>query len=224
MADTLEQKEPERNAPPSAEEGHEREVNGQEPTLDQEAADGAHEQGVNTSEETERATAAEGDEVIEPERTPEQWAALEQDLAAARAEQERLAAMYTRLRADFDNFKRRKESEVVRLKETATADFIIELLPVIDNLERAVDAAGEGEGPLAEGVRLVLRQVHQVLEGAGVQVISSVGQPFDPNVHEAVGQVPRAEGVESGTVVDEVLKGYRMGERVLRASMVRVAE
>lgn len=222
MAERVEQKEPKRNEQPSADEVREADVGGQELTSDEVTAGGEQPEEAKEFEATDESEAA--DETAEAERTPEEWAALEGELEAARAEQDRLASMYRRLRADFDNFKRRKEAEAVRLKETATADFILELLPVVDNLERAADAAGAGEGPLAEGVRLVLRQIHQVLEGAGVQVIPSVGQPFDPNVHEAVGQVPREEGVEAGTVVDEVLKGYRMGERVLRASMVRVAD
>ncbi|NLN27714.1 MAG: nucleotide exchange factor GrpE [Firmicutes bacterium] len=227
MAETVEQNGPERSVPPAADAGHEPEARSQE--IDREdvatTADGSGDAERTDADAASTDADGSGAEEAAPSvRTPEEWAELEQRLEEAQAERERMVALYQRLRADFDNYKRRKESEAAVLKETATADFIIELLPVVDNLERAADAAGDGEGPLAEGVRLVLRQLREVLEGAGVEVIPSVGHPFDPTVHEAVGQVPGGDGIESGTVVDELLKGYRMGERILRASMVRVAE
>lgn len=175
------------------------------------------------TEETQEEPRSREQSEASDEFTAEQRAELEASLQAALEEQDRLASMYRRLRADFDNYKRRSSEETERLKKSATFDFILELLPVVDNLERAEGAASESEGPLAEGVRLVLRQLHQVLEEAGVQVIPTVGEPFNPQYHEAVGQVPAEDGVEEGTIVDEVLKGYRMGDRVLRPSMVRVA-
>src|SRR5690606_28991512 len=140
---------------------------------------------------------AEGERVEEePESSwAQERARLEAELQAALDEQKRILAMYMRLRADFDNYKRRSAEEMEKLKQTAASDFIIELLPAIDNLERAVEAAGDGEGPLAEGVRLVLRQVHQTLAKAGVEPLPGVGGPFDPQLHEAVAQVPCEGGV-----------------------------
>lgn len=148
---------------------------------------------------------------------------LRTELQSATREHERLASMYSRLRADFDNFRRRKDQEIASLKTTASANLIQSLLPIVDNLERAVASAGEGEGPLAEGVRLVLRQFMQALHDHGVEPIVSIGQPFDPNFHEAVDRVDDLDDVEAGTIVDELQKGYRMGDLVLRPSIVRVA-
>lgn len=171
--------------------------------------------------------AAEGDGATEAtEQVSDAWenerTELTEKLQATLDEHDRLASMYRRLRADFDNFRRRKNVEVEILKSTAASGMVTDLLPVIDNLERAVESASESEGPLAQGVRLVLRQLGEVLENHGVEVIASVGELFDPQCHEAVGQVAAEGDVQPGTIVDEVLKGYRMGERVLRPSMVRV--
>lgn len=148
---------------------------------------------------------------------------LSEELAVVTAEQNRIASAYTRLRADFENFRRRKNQEMDTISKKAVADFVRQLLPVIDNLERAVAAADEDEGALAEGVRLVLRQIMELLQAHGIEPIESVGQPFDPTWHEAVEQVTEAGDVEPGTVIDELQKGYRMGDLLLRPSMVRVA-
>lgn len=148
---------------------------------------------------------------------------LKGELEAALAEQDRLLGMYRRLRADFDNFRRRKNEEMDRLAKSAAADLILQLLPVVDNMERALVSAQESEGPLASGVQLILRQFLEVLQQHGVEPIASVGQPFDPNLHEAVDYVQGADSAAPGTVIDEVRKGYILGDQVLRPSMVRVA-
>lgn len=143
-------------------------------------------------------------------------------------EREQLVAQYTRLRADFENFRRRKEEEFAQLKESAMADVVKQILPVLDNLERAAAATvsesdNAAEGQLLQGINLVLRQFKKVLEQIGVEAIPSVGHPFNPDVHEAVMQVEAGDTYEPGTVVEELQRGYRMGDRVLRYSMVNVA-
>lgn len=140
-------------------------------------------------------------------------------------EREQLVAQYTRLRADFENFRRRKDEEFAQLRQSATADVIKQLLPVLDNLERAAASTSDhaAESQILQGINMVLRQFKQVLEQFGVEEIPSVGHPFDPNVHEAVGQVEAGEAYEPGTVVEELQRGYRMGDRILRYSMVHVA-
>lgn len=158
----------------------------------------------------------------------EAQADLRLELQRLSQERDQLAAQYTRLRADFENFRRRKEEEIANLKLNAAADMATRLLPVLDNLERAAASGGSEaedapENPFLQGVNLVLRQFKQELEQAGVEVIPSVGHPFNPEVHEAVMQVDPGDTYEPGTVVEELQRGYRMGDRVLRYSMVNVA-
>jgi molecular chaperone GrpE len=97
-----------------------------------------------------------------------------------------------------------------------------ELLPVVDNLERAEKAAADTEGPLHEGVKLVLADLHGVLARAGVESLQPVGEKFDPTVHEAISTAPQ-DGAEPGVVVEVVEKGYRSGDTVIRPARVVVS-
>lgn len=128
-----------------------------------------------------------------------------------------------RVTAEFDNYRKRTDRERRLLSESAGADVIQDLLPVLDDLERALDAATEADDAFREGVQLIHRQLLEVLRRRGVEPIESVGQLFDPNWHEALAQEP-ADGHADGEVVGEVRRGYRIGERLLRAAMVRVAK
>lgn len=198
-------------------------VQSKQPNLGQSesAPDVANEESVNEDVPTNEA--ADHEASTSEAGWVDERAQLTAQLEEAMAEQERYASMYSRLRADFDNFRRRKIQEMDTVRSTATADVVQGLLPIVDNLERAVTSADESEGALAEGVRLVLRQFIQSLAACGVEPILSVGQPFDPEFHEAVERVESTTEVQSGTVVDELQKGYRMGDIVLRPSVVRVA-
>jgi len=126
-----------------------------------------------------------------------------------------------RLQADFDNFRKRMKAEKQEWRTQTLFDFIRELLPVIDNLERARQAEGS-LGSLQDGVDLVCKQLIGVLEKEGLSIIDSLGTEFDPNYHHAIAQVECDE--KENTVVEELQKGYLLKERVLRASMVRVAK
>jgi len=132
-----------------------------------------------------------------------------------------------RIAADFDNFKKRNRKEMGEAEARGRELLLKELLPVIDNLERAVahasvtDAAAGASG-LLEGVRMVLRQFLAALEKFEVRPFSAVGEAFDPQFHAAVQQVPTAD-VPAGKVVEEFQRGYRMGARLLRPAMVAVA-
>ena len=126
---------------------------------------------------------------------------------------------WKRSAADFVNYKRRAEQERGDLLRFANRGLILELLPVLDDLERALAhvPADEAESEWVKGVRLVERKFRQILERQGVTPIDAVGRPFDPNLHEAVGG--------SGTVVaQEYQRGYKLHDRVLRPSMVLVGE
>lgn len=137
---------------------------------------------------------------------------------------EELRDRYLRTAADFDNFRKRAEKEKENIVCYANEKLIGDLLPILDNLERALTADRNGtvvEGIL-EGVHLVRKQLQSVLEACGLEPVEAVGAPFDPMVHEAVGILP-SDTHEEGTVVSELQRGYRLKGKVLRHSMVHVA-
>jgi molecular chaperone GrpE len=128
---------------------------------------------------------------------------------------------YLRLAADFDNYRKRVAREQAQLMERATERLVKELLPVLDDLGRALVAADEHEeAKLAEGVQLVHRQLSALLQREGLAEIETNGR-FDPHVHEALLSQPSEQ--EEGTVLEVIQKGYRLGERVLRPARVVVA-
>jgi len=128
-----------------------------------------------------------------------------------------------RLAADFENYKKRVAREREEYVALANARLLTELLPVLDDLERALSAAEQHEeAQLEEGVRLVHRSLASLLERHGVELIETDGK-FDPHVHEALLAQP-SEEAESGAVLDVVQKGYRLGDRVVRPARVIVAE
>ncbi len=161
-------------------------------------------------------------------------AVAERTLLARAEEAERRAEeafhQLQRMRADFENFRRRLMLEQVRWQDQAVGSFVRELLPVLDNLERALaacraDEAGPADGPVAalrQGVELVVRQFREVLGRAGVTAMEAVGEPFDPEWHEAVARTEEV-GVERETVAEEFRKGYLFKGQLLRPALVRVA-
>ncbi len=126
-----------------------------------------------------------------------------------------------RLMAEFDNFKKRSSKEREGLYNSLISDIVTSLLPVIDNLEKAVSAKTEDEA-YKQGVELVLKQFKEVLTANGVQEIEAVGTPFDPEVHEAVGMVTD-ETLGEKIIKEEYRKGYKIGSKVIRHSIVVVA-
>jgi molecular chaperone GrpE len=149
---------------------------------------------------------------------------LTAELAEKTAEAARHWDLYLRERAENENFKKRMQRERSEALRFAAEPLIRDLLPVLDNLERAVDhAAGGGNGqPLVEGVRLVLKSALDVLERHGVARIEAAGQPFDPARHEAVTQVLDPEG-EPNRVVQQFEPGYTLHDRLIRAAKVSVS-
>jgi len=149
---------------------------------------------------------------------------LEAELEAAREEAGRHLETAQRLQAEFDNYRKRMAREQEDAVKRAGQRIIMEVLPVLDNLERAVAHAEEAGGPsdLTDGVRMVLQQMLDVFAKEGVERIEPEGQPFDPNEHQAVGQAER-DDVPEGTCVDMYQCGYRMHGRVLRPAAVVVS-
>jgi molecular chaperone GrpE len=141
-----------------------------------------------------------------------------------KAEIARLKDQLLRTLADFDNFRKRTRREIADAERVAREDLLRELLPVFDNLERAsqhADAATDIQS-LADGIQLVMRQFLDTLAKLGVERVVTVGQPFDPAVHEAVQQVESAD-LPPGCVAQELLAGYHVGDRLIRPAMVVVA-
>ncbi len=123
--------------------------------------------------------------------------------------------------ADFQNYKRRVEAERAETYQTAVANIIKRYLPVLDDMERALQARPEGLA-WADGIELIYRKLQSILESEGIKRINAEGQMFDPNFHEAIGE-EHADGAKSGQVIAVVRNGYMLGDKVIRPAMVRVA-
>ncbi len=182
-------------------------------------AEGSPEQQVQQSEQAGQQPGEPGDEPEQP-ATIEEYRAM---LAAKEAECQDLFQRLQRLQADFENYRRRVRREQEELVMYANEDLMKDLLPVLDNLERAVAAPAGGDvNAYLEGVSMICRQMKDSLSRRGLAEIQSVGHPFDPVQHHAVMQV-EVEGVEENTVVEDLQKGYRLRDRVIRPSLVKVA-
>jgi molecular chaperone GrpE len=168
-------------------------------------------------------TPAEG---IQPEAEPNaENTDLEQQLAQAQEEKQRLHDQYVRTLADMDNLRKRTAREKEETAKFANEGILRDILPVIDNLERAVEHSEKADdsGGLLEGVRMTLTQFNQALSRYGVATIDAVGKPFDPAFHQAMGQLESADHPVN-TVMVEMQKGYQLNERLLRPAFVLLAK
>ncbi len=147
---------------------------------------------------------------------------LKAEVDQLKQEKEELHQRVLRTQAEFDNFKKRSQKEKEAERKYKAEDFVNELLPAIDNFERAlqveVNDAGEG---FVDGISMVYRQLKDALKAQGVEEIECVGETFDPTVHHAVMQVEE-EDMESNTVAEELQKGYMLKDKVIRPAMVKV--
>lgn len=170
------------------------------------------------------------DDILDPDRDAlalepeEEIRRLREALEAKTREVEEHRDRYLRAAAEFDNARKRAAREREEYTRYANESLLRELLPVLDNFERALQAArGEpAAAAVTAGVELIQRELLRVLEKFGVTSFTSVGQPFDPERHEAIARVP-AQGRPEGTVADETARGYLLNGRVLRPAMVTVA-
>ena len=142
-------------------------------------------------------------------------------LEEVRRERDALQDRLLRTAAEFDNYRKRMDRERRDLAEYTAGEAIKDLLPIIDNLERALQASALDE-PLRKGVELIHKQMLEILRRRGVTPIEALGADFDPNVHEAVTQEESAQHRE-GEVMEELQRGYKVGDRLLRPAMVKVA-
>ena len=174
----------------------------------------------NPAEAPEEIPAAAPETPAEPE--PEEENPLQKELDEAKAKTAEYLAMAQRVQADFENYRKRNESVRADAYAEGRKDVAAVMLPVLDNLERAVSAASMGaEDALKSGMELVLKQMIDVYQKLDVTPIDRQGEKFDPNLENAVLQGTGEEG-EPGTVCQVLQKGYRMGDRILRHAMVKV--
>ena len=176
-------------------------------------------QDAATPEPTE--TDAMNGEAAGVDQTEETLEAVKSRLEEESARAEEYFKRLQRLQADFDNYRRRTTQEAAQIRQNSRLEVFREMLPVLDNLQRALQAPDSGES-LRQGLVMIERQFLDILKQSGIEPIEAVGHPFDPNVHEAVQQVDSKDHADN-EIVGELQKGYRMGERVLRVSMVIVA-
>jgi molecular chaperone GrpE len=145
------------------------------------------------------------------------------ELQAARDEAQATFARYQRLAADFENYKRRSRQDLTDRTQFANEELLRKLLPLRDNLQRALEHAPEGiDRNWFEGIRMVARQFDDVLQAQGLSTIPAVGEKFDPAQHEAIAS-EETDDHEEGTIVEEMQPGYRLHNRVLRPTLVKVA-
>ena len=159
------------------------------------------------------------EEVVSDEAEREE-APEEEPLAKAERERDEYLDLAQRTRAELENFRKRAAREAALTGERAKANMVRELLPVLDNLERALASAGDDEQHLADGVKMVHAQLVATLEREGIQPFDPLGETFDPECHEALST--REDG-ESGLVLDVVEKGYKLNGTVLRPARVVVS-
>jgi len=175
--------------------------------------------------------AADADEVIFPGEEGAEAGGEDQaggepsELDKARAERDRMKDQLLRIAADFENFRKRSRKEIDEVRRRTIEDTLREILPIVDNLERAADAMTDATevSAVADGVHMVLRGFEDVANRLDLKRVPAVGQRFDPTCHDAMQQLETEEH-EPGTIVGEIVPGYYLGERLLRPAMVVVAK
>lgn len=182
-----------------------------------EAANAAEETAEPAAEQSAEPKADGGEASGEP-------TAAERELEAQRKLADEHYQRYLRTQADFDNFRRRSRQEKEDFAKYASAKLIEQLLPIVDNFERALAASKDNTDSeaLLKGVDMIHRQLEQVLAQEGLKPIEAVGQPFNPEYHQAIMQV-ESEDHEEGVVLEEVQKGYILKDKVIRPAMVKVS-
>jgi molecular chaperone GrpE len=176
---------------------------------------------TNLDLEHELPPAESEDTSSSPASAPVPAAGVPSELEKLKSERDALLDRLARLQAEFDNARKRAAREQQDFREFAAADVLRSLLPTLDSFERALKAQGDGSD-FRNGVDLIYRQLQDALQKSGVTAITAVGQPFDPRLHEAIEMVDTTEAPDH-QVLDELQRGYKYKDRLLRPAMVRVA-
>ena len=148
---------------------------------------------------------------------------LQNEIDELKSEVDRLKNAYAKAYADTENVKRRLQTEADTNKKYRIQSFAKEILPAIDNLERALAASDESESQLKKGVEMIYNQLIKSLKDEGVEEIDCLNKKFDPNFEQSI-MIEKKEGVEPGVVIEVLQKGYMLKDRVLRAAMVKISE
>lgn len=174
-------------------------------------------------EEEVKETQPAGAEMPEAaEQAPDESEALKRQIEEAEAKASEFKDSWLRSQAEFQNYRKRVERDNELMRSTMKGDIVKKVLPVLDDLERALQNRPDDDA-WAGGIELIVRKLQTIIESEGVKRIEAKGAAFDPNFHEAISHEP-ADGVESGFVIEVVQNGYMLGERVIRPAMVRVAQ
>lgn len=148
---------------------------------------------------------------------------LQNEIDELKSEVDRLKNAYAKAYADTENVKKRLQNEADTNKKYRIQSFAKEILPAIDNLERALAASDESESQLKKGVEMIYNQLIKSLKDEGVEEIDCLNKKFDPNFEQSI-MIEKKEGVEPGVVIEVLQKGYMLKDRVLRAAMVKISE
>ncbi len=162
-------------------------------------------------------------ELPEGDASDDSGAAQPSEMEKLKSENALYLDRLARLQAEFENFRKRNQREQQEFRDYALSDALKQMLPILDSLDRALKLEDISAEDFRSGVELIDRQFHDVLTRLGVEPIAAQGQPFDPSLHQAI-QMVETEEVPDHQVIDELQRGYRLRDRVLRAAMVRVAQ
>lgn len=165
---------------------------------------------------------AEASESVDVPALQKALEAAQSEVEKARAELAKITDLRLRLAAEYDNFRKRSQREKDALYADVTASSVAALLPIIDNVERALAAENASAEDMRKGVEMINTQAVQALDKLGVSAFGASGETFDPNLHHCVGTID-AEDIESGAIAVVLQKGYKMGDKVIRPAMVQTA-
>ncbi|MCI5682298.1 MAG: nucleotide exchange factor GrpE [Clostridiales bacterium] len=177
-----------------------------------------------SEEETQTSVEEKAEKKEKKEKKEDKKEEKKEENSEAAKESEELAKakdMFVRLAADFDNYKKRAAAEKTALRGVVVADTVQMMLPILDNLERAVDAAAEENSPLKDGVVMVLNQAKTSFENFGITSFGERGEKFDPEIHNAI-MTCRDDELEPDTIAKVLQKGYKINDRIIRHALVQV--
>lgn len=177
-----------------------------------------------SEEETQTSVEEKAEKKEKKEKKEDKKEEKKEENSEAAKESEELAKakdMFVRLAADFDNYKKRAAAEKTALRGVVVAETVQMMLPILDNLERAVDAAAEENSPLKDGVVMVLNQAKTSFENFGITSFGERGEKFDPEIHNAI-MTCRDDELEPDTIAKVLQKGYKINDRIIRHALVQV--
>lgn len=180
-------------------------------------------ENIENEPQTDTTAAAEAQEA---EAQDDETAENNSAASDFKAQYEEMKDKYLRLSAEFDNYRKRTLREKADMLKYAAEDTLRDMLPVIDDLDRAMQAVESATDidSLKQGIALITNKFHEFIKGKGVRVIECIGQPLDTDLHEAISKIPASDEAQKGKIIDVVQKGYTLNEKVMRFAKVVVGE